>query len=246
MKRVILLTATIEPVRDMIFTKLVDVDLRRKQYIDAIEFYLKMTDACILFIENSGTDISNFFIGNINYSRLEFLTYLESEDIKNLGKGFGEMRILEHAFKESKFIKNADFIYKITGRLIVKNINSFLKMAIKDHSEIIAIVDFKREFTFSNFFIFTPQFFMKFFISYKLVIDDKKNLFFEHALTYAICDLINCNGKIEFLNLLPQIKGYSGTSNKKIKIKYYWIKNYLKYKFFKNYLYKRYVFVRLN
>ena len=59
-KYVIVLTACINPGK-MIHTSLTDVDIRRRQYKDALEFYLLQTDYPIVFVENSGTDISGDF-----------------------------------------------------------------------------------------------------------------------------------------------------------------------------------------
>ena len=59
-KYVIVLTACINPGK-MIHTSLTDVDIRRRQYEDALEFYLLQTDYPIVFVENSGTDISGDF-----------------------------------------------------------------------------------------------------------------------------------------------------------------------------------------
>ena len=50
-KYVIVLTACINPGK-MIHTSLTDVDIRRRQYEDALEFYLLQTDYPIVFVEN--------------------------------------------------------------------------------------------------------------------------------------------------------------------------------------------------
>ena len=60
MEYILLLTACINP-DGMPFTCLADVGVRKKQYIEALNFYLKNTTRKIVFVENSGTDISSSF-----------------------------------------------------------------------------------------------------------------------------------------------------------------------------------------
>lgn len=56
MEYILLLTACINP-DGMPFTCLADVGVRKKQYIEALNFYLKNTTRKIVFVENSGTDM---------------------------------------------------------------------------------------------------------------------------------------------------------------------------------------------
>ena len=77
-KYVIVLTACINPGK-MIHTSLTDVDIRRRQYKDALEFYLLQTDYPIVFVENSGTDISGDFRKFVDCGRLEFITFQGNE-----------------------------------------------------------------------------------------------------------------------------------------------------------------------
>ena len=54
---VILLTACVNP-NGMSKTVLQDVELRRKQYVNALNFYLQETSLPICFVENTGFDMS--------------------------------------------------------------------------------------------------------------------------------------------------------------------------------------------
>ena len=88
-KYVIVLTACINPGK-MIHTSLTDVDIRRRQYEDALEFYLLQTDYPIVFVENSGTDISGDFRKFVDCGRLEFVTFQGNEEFdRKKGKGYG-------------------------------------------------------------------------------------------------------------------------------------------------------------
>ena len=76
-KYVIVLTACINPGK-MIHTSLTDVDIRRRQYEDALEFYLLQTDYPIVFVENSGTDISGDLL---HFREMRSLTGRKEKDM---------------------------------------------------------------------------------------------------------------------------------------------------------------------
>jgi hypothetical protein len=122
----IFLTACINP-ENMAFTALLDMDRRKKHYIDALNFYIEKTNLKILFVENSGVDLSYLFQKEIKNERLEILTFNGNDHQKSLGKGVGEMVILEHAIAKSIFFKKSNFLFKITGRYKILNINQFIK-----------------------------------------------------------------------------------------------------------------------
>ena len=125
-RNVIVLSACVNP-SGMSFTVLQDIDKRRKQYIEALSFYLETTTAPVVFIENSGHDFSNLFEKFITNGRLEYITINDNTSFDRIkGKGYGEARMLLYAIDKSSFIKQAKYITKITGRLIVQNIHSII------------------------------------------------------------------------------------------------------------------------
>ena len=100
MEYILLLTACINP-DGMPFTCLADVGVRKKQYIEALNFYLKNTTRKIVFVENSGTDISSSF--KDFQHRIEFLCFDGNLCFdKRKGKGYGEALILEYAMAKSE------------------------------------------------------------------------------------------------------------------------------------------------
>ena len=124
---VIVLTACVNP-NGMSYTVLQDTNERKRQYIDALSFYLKNTDLPIVFVENSNTDFSNEFQQWIATGRLEFITFDGNSGFDKIkGKGYGEALMLLYAIKHSTFISQSKYIIKITGRLQVKNISQLAK-----------------------------------------------------------------------------------------------------------------------
>lgn len=126
---VVILTACVNP-DGMSYTKLQDVEIRKQQYINALHFYLKKTNLPIVFVENTNTDISGEFQDFIHNGRLEYLMFDGNNFDKMRGKGYGEALILIHAIENSKFIKQGKYILKITGRIIVRNVEYLSKSRI--------------------------------------------------------------------------------------------------------------------
>ena len=137
---VLLLTGTVNP-NNMSFTKLLDADSRKAQYLEAIRFWLKRVDVPIVFVENSGYSLAPFFEKEIAANKLEMLDFEGNNYTRNLGKGYGELLILEYAYLHSKKIREADFIFKVTGRHRILNFSSFLKQ-YKQCSDIHIMVKF--------------------------------------------------------------------------------------------------------
>ena len=71
---ILLLTGCINP-NGMAFTALSNLEERKRQYINAIRYYLSNTNFQIVFCENSGTDISPLFQRGIDSGRMEYLTF---------------------------------------------------------------------------------------------------------------------------------------------------------------------------
>lgn len=179
---VILLTACISP-EGMIFTKLQDSTVREAQYINAINYYLANTEFKIVFCNNSGEDISNIIIHNKN--RVEFLSFNGNNFDKNFGKGYGEFIIIKYALENSLFIKEADYIIKITGRIKVKNITKSLFLndlfLVFPKKRVYITLEDSCNMATSNYFI-APKLFFDLFVKVKNTINDSKRYYFEHLL----------------------------------------------------------------
>ena len=122
---ILLLTGTIQPNSfDVLAVK--DPEIRKQHYLDAISFYLENTPFKIIFSENSGTSLAEYFpVSN----RLEFLTFLSPGISPDRGKGWKELEIIDFTLKNSKLIEDRSLIVKITGRLKVLNIKKLASPA---------------------------------------------------------------------------------------------------------------------
>ena len=150
----LLLTATINPgFFHNVSTVIKDVDLRRSQYQAALEFYLKESRFThFVFAENSDEMMDESSLNVLAESlgkHIEFLHCPEEDpDKRSLGKSFGEATLLRKAMEQSEFLKKADSFYKVTGRIIVRNINR----CIQDKSENCFVSYNFQEWVLTSFF----------------------------------------------------------------------------------------------
>lgn len=205
---ILLLTATIKP-NSFDTLVLIDPNVRREQYIESLTYYLHTTNFKIVFVENSGESLSNYFFQYIH--RIEFLTYDSKFEIIDRGKGFKEVEIINFAMENSSFISGSDIIIKITGRLNILNINRLSKWFIQSNrfqKNMVACNIYKTSKMDSRCFIFTKNFWC--FMQLRGIKIDLKYSF-ESALWDAVKDYVTQN-KYAFKQLPEplRIKGISG------------------------------------
>lgn len=214
MKRtVLLLTACLNP-GGMKYTVLQDAEERKRQYKRAIDYYLEKTKYRIVFCDNSGADLTE--LKNPKYvNRIEFLSFSGNDYNANYGKGYGEFLIIQYAFENSRFIKKASIVIKITGRLFVENLmeitkwhqllfgnrkNCFFGSGDRNYKQIN-----------SRCFIASKNFFEDYFLRENNTINDSKGYYFEHYLFDRVMALPKDFIISDFVFPIS-ISGQSGTS----------------------------------
>lgn len=116
---VLLLTATVQPQVD--FMTISNGLERKRQYQEAIKWYLEHTPYRLVVGENSGcTDLLNDI--TCNEERIELVSYVEKRRGDN--HGIYEMEIIHQCFERSTFLKDCNVVFKVTGRLVLLNIMS--------------------------------------------------------------------------------------------------------------------------
>lgn len=133
---VILMTATVCP-NGMRYTVLQDPKIRKSQYLEAIEFYLRETEYDIVFCENTGANIFDEIASPEKYTRLEYITFCGNDYDKERGKGYGEAEIIKYAICNSRRLVRADFVIKITGRVKILNLTELEKILSKNRKELL-------------------------------------------------------------------------------------------------------------
>lgn len=218
---ILFLTACVHP-NGMVETVLQDEDVRLRQYLDAIKYYLYYTELPILVVENTNTDLSPFFKEDIAKGRLEILTFQGNDFDKSLGKGYGEGLILNYAFKHSTLIANAQNIIKVSGRHRVVNLMSVVRLSEiflggfnKDF--VVCEVDSKKSFARSDMFIASKAFYERWFLAKSLEVNDSRRVWFEHKLYESISFAYKSGFHVLFPPLCVSQEGQSGTSGAEMK-----------------------------
>lgn len=208
---VILLTACVNP-NGMAFTKLQDSTEREAQYRRALEWYLENTDFRIVFVENTDTDFSSDFSGYIESGRLEYITFDGNNYDRKLGKGYGEAKLIERAFQDSAFIRDSEYIIKITGRLILENVNAIAKKSkpgyVYTNTELVDGKIRSLSYVFSSPKTFLPEYFLP----HIGKLNDSEGYYFEHLLYEAIVEWRKDGKNSSEFPLPLKITGQSGTS----------------------------------
>lgn len=209
---IIFLTGCIDP-GGMHMTVLTDTEKRKAQYVNAIRFYIRSAGVPVLFVENSGNDISSEFPDEIERKQLEIVTFNGNDYDKKKGKGYGEMLIIEEAIRSSALFNQADFIFKATGRYKVLNISSFLEAFHNKLSDAFFMVNLKPDLSLgdSRFFGAQPAFFEHFLVKYREQLDDQKQVYFETAIAYAVHEAVLSGKKYASLPHYPRYSAESGT-----------------------------------
>ena len=137
----ILLTSTVNTQPHISWLKQRDSNERLKMYLDIISKWLTQTNLKIVVIENSGIDLKDELINKYSdfnkeqyLDRFESITYqYNSIPIKDKqfldsheAKGHHELYAINYAYNNSKFIKNCDYLIKITGRYFIPKFENIL------------------------------------------------------------------------------------------------------------------------
>jgi len=197
-------------------TTITDINERLSQYLNSIDFaithYQLITD--IVFCENTGFIFDYAPLKEkalANGKNLEIISFKGDYTlIEKKGKGFGEGEIIKYALNTSKILAEYSAFFKLTGRLIVKNMDRIVATTKSENS-----------------FIYHPK------TIYRMPVDHIETFFYKVDKTIYIENLIDafeevdesCYRYLEHIfyerlfnfNLLsfkiaPQISGISGTS----------------------------------
>lgn len=212
---VLLLTACVNP-SGMRYTSLQDPQLRLRQYKDAINYYIKNTKYRIVVAENTGTDLSACF-DKTEKGRIEFLTFEGNDYDKNLGKGYGEGVIINHALAHSRFLKDAEHIIKITGRHVVTNLNTITKFVnvfggMTRKKMVSGFVYNQAKTVVADVFIASRSFYEDFLSPELKYCDDSKNVWFEHVLCKAFRNATNAGYRFVPFPCCVKQQGISGST----------------------------------
>ncbi len=233
MNFVLLLSATINPV---FLTKgRIDPDARENDYFLAVKFYLEKGYK-VVFCENSNTSSEKILSLQTSDQRLEYLTY--SSEWSSRGKAWGEIEIINLALKESNFLKQVDYIVKITGRYIITNIDEFLQGTNQVEKEVYMNPTRNLKWADTRVIIMKKSFYYNYFIPTADATIDGKNDYMEHILVRSVLFYIYKGGQLVLWPTYPFYEAIDGTYNDKVTFGFFKKLKYRIYYKFKIYVFK--------
>ncbi|AFL85066.1 hypothetical protein Belba_2512 [Belliella baltica DSM 15883] len=208
----ILLTAAINPA-DHEFVGRKGSQIRELDYFKSLIFYLE-NDHIVIFIDNSNFESKMILDKFKGYKNFEYLFF--SSQHSHLGKGHGEKEIIDFALQHSEMLKTSTFFIKITGRLIIKNLQLIINNI--EFNKSIVHGNFTRNFSWADtrLMILNKEFYEEYFSPIcDKYLNEKEGVLFEHVFAKSLHAFLSNDGKFEFLPIYPDYSGYNGSNNSK-------------------------------
>ena len=161
MNKTVLLTGTINSaLYHNTGNKIQNVQERYQMYLKSIERYIKESVFDnIVFAENSQYPFKiSFFLKlakeyNKKFEYVRCPSYIK-QTIEH-GKSYGEARLMDDALKISELLQNAPTIYKVSGRIFLKNSKAICKTVKSHRNEYIVYTG--KGWCFTNIFKFNKE-----------------------------------------------------------------------------------------
>jgi len=134
-RHVLVMTATITPPANTPLLDRSDPALRRKDYQEALRFYLELPTeqlGAIIFLENSGSELNDMdALGRQagQGKEVEIIGLPANTESPKFGKGYGEFKMLDQGLAGSRILQPTDVLWKVTGRLKVLNLADLIATA---------------------------------------------------------------------------------------------------------------------
>lgn len=233
----LIITGTIVPNKDVYCLNLKNSGERLNQYLNSIQYYINNSKLKnIVFCDNSNSFIQKIDdlkqLAKKKNKNFEYLFFQGNQEaVLKKGKGYGEGEIIQYVLKHSCLVKKSTILVKVTGRLIVKNIN-FILFFIHKNQNYFDVV--KTKVCDTRFYIVSKEIYNQFFIKAYKQVNDQKDIWIEHIFKKII---LNNNLSFKLFPIQPNIVGISGSTGKKYK-NYCKLKYYVKLILIKIHLYK--------
>jgi hypothetical protein len=235
MSFVLLLTATIKPFPLHSKSGRTNSIDREDDYFKAVKFYLEK-GYLVVFVENSNYDSLRISSLAEKYPSLEYHSFLSQKS--NCGKSFGEIEIIEYAIKHSNFLKEVDYLIKITGRYIIKNINFLLDKTNSVEHEI--YINPTRNFSWADtrIIIIKKSYYFNYFLPTALKhFNEKKGSYLEIILMRSLLFYMIDGGILVLWPIYPAYDAIDGTHDEKVSFS-----TFKKWKYNLYYKLKKFVF----
>lgn len=211
----LVITACIDVDNNTPYVILRNPDVRFQQYLQTIEWAICETlfDE-IIFCDNSGYleknpyDFSSLMnIANKKSKAIEIYSFfMPNIEVTIKGKGWGEGRIIDYLFLHSERLNRSKVFYKITGRLMVSNIE---KLEISSKKKNQFMFDVVGKTVDTRFYKICTEDYRDYLLDAYKESNDKCGLFLEHVFFKKINDV---HMPYERFVTKPAFIGQSGTT----------------------------------
>ena len=204
----LLITGCIRPDYRVPILSVTDETVRRRQYIDSIRYYISSTKyQNIIFCDNSCSKPEEglILLAEKKEKQFEWISFVgNSEMTIKQGKGYGEGEIIEYAMKHSKILHHCKTIVKVTGRLLIHNIDWCLLL----NGEKYAYFDISPNYIDTRLYITPVLFYNANLIEAYKRVNDNENVYLEHVFFNVLKGKEKCIRQIPFY---VNISGQSGS-----------------------------------
>lgn len=124
---ILLMTGTIRPQVKIEYS---DTETRYNEYMKNIKRYISKSDFdIIIFAENSGYYFDTKELQKLSLEHNKTFEYLNlyEEDNRDSNISVGDARIIQRAIEKSNYIKKEERIWKVSGRIWIRNVNEILE-----------------------------------------------------------------------------------------------------------------------
>jgi len=197
-------------------TKITDCKERLDQYLDSIDYalthYQSISD--LVFCENTNFNFDYSYLHEkaVQYGKkLEILSFKgDYIRIQQNGKGYGEGEIIAYALNNSKLLSKSESFFKLTGRLVVKNMDQIITSSPLSsyfiyHPKNIYKVSKDHIETF--FYKSEKKLYLNLLMNAYKEVDELRFQYLEHIFYERLYPI-----KLKSFKLRPEISGLSGTA----------------------------------
>ena len=217
----LILTCTIDP-GNMPNLVRKNIETRLNDYKKSLNFWINNKDVNkIIFIENSGSDVSYFrnLAKSENNKEIEILSTNSNNSYdKNLGKGYGQYLCLKEVFESSKIAQKTNYFINVTGRYCITNFNLILKDIISNNTNIYINLSNNLKYTNPSLFGGSKKFFTNYVLPETKKTNDSLNNIFESCVANATLKAISNGMSLSKTPLYADIQGFLATNGKQLKL----------------------------
>ena len=197
MKTILLITAAIDITKFQVpFTMLTELNIRLLQYINSLEYAIEHYNRVnhIIFCDNTGYEYDYSELQKKAEQKgktLEIIIFRGNYQlIQEKGKGYGEGEIIKYALNNSEALQNSIFFYKLTGRIMIKNMDQLMDSTLADNA-FIFLSNRKGNYDRARTLLYkvNTSFYRQFLMDAYMEVNDHQQHYLEHAFYERLANI---------------------------------------------------------